>query len=247
MKNPLQILTANWLEIITSRDAKSACFQGSQTSCTEVISGVFLPKFGRKRSHHVMDASCWFMFIGFFSPELWTNGRFWCCFLSWKPPSAPPSSRALPRAHRFWGAPPQASSGAILGFPISSQSPGPGSSLYTIIQNAKTAIQTACQKLGFGPSAQNRKRNRSGRKPHPENRKVTQKLNFPSISNFRRYFSYFLGGTSFRTYFVSYSGLKAKNLFSSRPSGSQHQDYEIDSPRILLGALKKKTEKKTRG
>ena len=26
----------SWLEIITSRDAKSACFQGSQTSCTEI-------------------------------------------------------------------------------------------------------------------------------------------------------------------------------------------------------------------
>ena len=58
VKNPLRIRAGNWLEIITSRDAESACFQGSQTSCTEIISGVFLPKFGRKRSHHVMDASC---------------------------------------------------------------------------------------------------------------------------------------------------------------------------------------------
>ena len=48
-----------WLEIITSRDAKSTCFKGSQTSCTEMLSGVFWPKFGRKRSHHVMDAACW--------------------------------------------------------------------------------------------------------------------------------------------------------------------------------------------
>ena len=48
-----------WLEIITSRDAKSTCFKGSQTSCTEIISGVFWPKFGRKRSHRVMDAACW--------------------------------------------------------------------------------------------------------------------------------------------------------------------------------------------
>ena len=59
VKNPLRIRAENWLEIITSRDAKSACFQGSQTSCTEIISGVFWPKFGRKRSHHVMDAACW--------------------------------------------------------------------------------------------------------------------------------------------------------------------------------------------
>ena len=46
-----------WLEIITSRDAKSACFKGSRTPCREIIFGIFLPKFGQKRSHHVMDAS----------------------------------------------------------------------------------------------------------------------------------------------------------------------------------------------
>ena len=47
-----------WLEIITSRDAKSACFKGSRTSCREIILGTFLPIFGQKRSHHVMDAFC---------------------------------------------------------------------------------------------------------------------------------------------------------------------------------------------
>ena len=47
-----------WLEIITSRDAKSACFKGSRTSCRETIFGIFWPNFGQKRSHHVMDASC---------------------------------------------------------------------------------------------------------------------------------------------------------------------------------------------
>ena len=46
-----------WLEIFTSRDAQSTCFKGSQTSCTEILSGVFWPKFGRKKSHHVMDAA----------------------------------------------------------------------------------------------------------------------------------------------------------------------------------------------
>ena len=46
-----------WLEIITSRDAKSA-FKGSRTSCREIIFGIFWPNFGRKRSHHVTDASC---------------------------------------------------------------------------------------------------------------------------------------------------------------------------------------------
>ena len=34
-----------WLEIITSRDAKSACFKGSRTSCREIILGIFWPKF----------------------------------------------------------------------------------------------------------------------------------------------------------------------------------------------------------
>ena len=47
-----------WLEIIRSRDAESTCFTGSRTSCREIIFGIFWPNFGRKRSHHVMDASC---------------------------------------------------------------------------------------------------------------------------------------------------------------------------------------------
>ena len=47
-----------WLEIITSRIAKSACFKGSRTSCREIIFGFFWPNFGQERSHHVMDASC---------------------------------------------------------------------------------------------------------------------------------------------------------------------------------------------
>ena len=38
---------------------QSVCFKGSQTSCTEIICCVFLPRFGRKISHHVMDACCW--------------------------------------------------------------------------------------------------------------------------------------------------------------------------------------------
>ena len=54
-----------WLEFITSRDAKSACFQGSRTSCREIFFGIFWPSFGQKRSHHVMDASCRIMvFVG---------------------------------------------------------------------------------------------------------------------------------------------------------------------------------------
>ena len=47
--------TQIWLEIITSRDAKSACFQGSRTSCREITVGILGANFGQKRSHHVMD------------------------------------------------------------------------------------------------------------------------------------------------------------------------------------------------
>ena len=47
-----------WPEIITSRDAKSTCFKGSRTSCDVISFRIFGPNFGRKRSHHVMDASC---------------------------------------------------------------------------------------------------------------------------------------------------------------------------------------------
>ena len=51
-----------WPEFITSRDAESTCFKGSRMSCREIIFGIFWPNFGRKRSHHVMDASCRFRF-----------------------------------------------------------------------------------------------------------------------------------------------------------------------------------------
>ena len=47
-----------WPEIITSRDAESTCSKGSRTSCDVKMFGIFWPNFGRKRSHHVMDASC---------------------------------------------------------------------------------------------------------------------------------------------------------------------------------------------
>ena len=46
-----------WPEIITSRDAESTCFEGSRTSCDVINFRIFWPNFGRKRSHHVMDAS----------------------------------------------------------------------------------------------------------------------------------------------------------------------------------------------
>ena len=47
-----------WPEIITSRDAESTCFKASRTSREVINVGIFGPNFGRKRSHHVMDASC---------------------------------------------------------------------------------------------------------------------------------------------------------------------------------------------
>ena len=45
-----------WPESITSRDAENTCFKGSRTSCDVIIFGIFFPNFGRKISHHVMDA-----------------------------------------------------------------------------------------------------------------------------------------------------------------------------------------------
>ena len=48
VKSPPRIRAANWLEIVTSRDAKSACFQGSQTSCTEIISVIFCQNLAEK-------------------------------------------------------------------------------------------------------------------------------------------------------------------------------------------------------
>ena len=47
-----------WPEVITSHDAESTCFKDSRTSCDVISFGIFGPNFGRKRSHHVMDASC---------------------------------------------------------------------------------------------------------------------------------------------------------------------------------------------
>ena len=67
-----------WLEFITSRDAKSACFKGSRTSCREIFFGIFWPSFGRKRSHHVMDASC--RFPQNFAPFPDTVKRIFCQF-----------------------------------------------------------------------------------------------------------------------------------------------------------------------
>ena len=37
-----------WPEIIISRDAESTCFKGWRMSCDVIVSGLFLPNFGRK-------------------------------------------------------------------------------------------------------------------------------------------------------------------------------------------------------
>ena len=55
--------------------------------------------------------------------------------------------------------------------------------------------------------------------------------NNPEIGNlgksyFWAFLFYFHSGTYFGTYLVSYFGPKARNLFSSRPSGSQIKDQE---------------------
>ena len=47
-----------WPETIISRDAESTCLKGPRTSCDVINVGIFWPNVGRKRSHHVMDASC---------------------------------------------------------------------------------------------------------------------------------------------------------------------------------------------
>ena len=49
----------------------------------------------------------------------------------------------------------------------------------------------------------------------------SQGIIFVIISCQRVFFPYFHSGTYFGTSLVSYFGLKARNLFSSRPSGSQ--------------------------
>ena len=61
VKNPLRIRAAFWLKIITSRDAKSACFKGSGTSCDVIIFGIFGPFFGifRKKIASRDGCFCW--------------------------------------------------------------------------------------------------------------------------------------------------------------------------------------------
>ena len=77
-----------WLEMITSRDAKSACFKGSRTSCREIIFGIFWPNFGQKRSHHVMDAFCLSQTFSTLGPKSWNDSCSW----SRKTPNAVASS-----------------------------------------------------------------------------------------------------------------------------------------------------------
>ena len=49
VKNPLRVQAAIWLKMITSRDAKSPCFNGSRTSRDVIISGVFWAIFWPKK------------------------------------------------------------------------------------------------------------------------------------------------------------------------------------------------------
>ena len=62
-----------WLDIITSRDAKSACFKGSRTSCREIIFGIFWPKFWPEKI--TSRDGCFLPIIGDFNgfPHVFTN------------------------------------------------------------------------------------------------------------------------------------------------------------------------------
>ena len=67
-------------EMITSHDAKGARFKGSRTSSESDVTnlGIFWPKSGRTRSHHVMDASWLLLMDGLFSgtPPMVENSPF---------------------------------------------------------------------------------------------------------------------------------------------------------------------------
>ena len=70
------------------------------------------------------------------------------------------------------------------------------------------------REIGFGPSARNMQRRRSGNRSRPETMKKLAKdwiYDFQFLFFF--WFSYSLGGTYFRTYFVSSLGPKAKTYF----------------------------------
>ena len=49
-----------WPEVISHHVMPKVltCFKGSRASCDVIIFGIFGPNFGKKISHHVMDASC---------------------------------------------------------------------------------------------------------------------------------------------------------------------------------------------
>ena len=73
----MQLRNANLARNYHITWCQSACFKGFQTSCTEIISGVFLPKFGRKISHHVMDVCCWWNPMANPTPERQNNLLSW--------------------------------------------------------------------------------------------------------------------------------------------------------------------------
>ena len=82
-----------WLEIITSRDAKSACFKGSRTSCREIIFGIFWRQILARKDHITwwMLTATPFAFASKFLRIAWLAALFQ---LTW-----PPHSQVLVRAY----------------------------------------------------------------------------------------------------------------------------------------------------
>ena len=93
-------------------------------------------------------------------------------------------------------------------------------------QNPKIPIQTACYKKASG--LRRGKGNEIGLEIGPDQKsgKKQPKQRKSGEDPVLGCFFYFLGGTYFRTYFVSYFGPKARNLFCSRPPGLQIQKYQ---------------------
>ena len=96
--------------------------------------------------------------------------------------------------------------------------------------SANFEVPWACCRIGFGPPVKigkNRKKHRKcrlQRKKQPKKRKNGSKIGFRGHSHiFRLLFRYFLAeAVPYSFPILSYFGPEARNLFCSRPTGSQH-------------------------
>ena len=66
VKTPCSFEPKIWLEIITSRDAKSACFKGSKTSCLKQFSALFSAIFDEGQITHLICARLKYDLYDFF-------------------------------------------------------------------------------------------------------------------------------------------------------------------------------------